>query len=178
MKKAPNKKADPKKAAPKKTAAKSAKKAPAKSRSAAKAPAKKAKAAVSRSAAAPVARRADYGAPIDQFFEKYDGELREVIVALRKLVEAAAPDASASLKWGMPFYVVAGEMYCAIGGHKAHVNLILPGAPGTFKDPEGRLEGEGKTGQHLKLRSRKDLPEKTVREWLKLAAANARTKAS
>ena len=77
----------------------------------------------------------------------------------------------------MPFYMVAGEMYCAIGGHKAHVNLILPGGPGTFTDPNGLLQGEGKTGQHLKLRSRKDLPDKVVREWLKRAAENARKKA-
>lgn len=192
VKKAPSKKPAPKKTAPAKSAnqasakrravekppAKSGSvaKVPAKNRSAATSPAKK-KAMASRSASSSTARRADYGAPIDQFFEKHDGELREVIDALRKLVEAAAPDANAALKWGMPFYTVAGEMYCAIGGHKAHVNLILPGAPGTFKDPDGLLAGEGKTGQHLKLRSRKDLPEKTVREWLKLAAANARAKA-
>lgn len=123
-------------------------------------------------------RRADYGAPIEQFFEKRTGELRAILDTLRAMVEEAAPQASASLKWGMPFYTLKGETLCAIAAFKSHVNLILPGGPGTFSDPDGLLEGEGKTGQHLKLRSRKDLPEKLVRAWLKVAAKNARAKAS
>lgn len=123
-------------------------------------------------------RRADYGAPIEQFFQKRTGELRVILDALRAMVEEAAPQASASLKWGMPFYTLNGETLCAIAAFKSHVNLILPGGPGTFSDPNGLLEGEGKTGQHLKLRSRKDLPDKLVRTWLKVAAKNARAKAS
>lgn len=167
VKKSPTKKAPAKKAP--------AKKAPAKKAPAEKAPAKKAPAKKAPSSGGGVAaRRADYGAPVEQFFEKHSGELRDVLDALRKLVESVAPDAVASLKWGMPFYTVAGEMYCAIGGHKAHVNLILPFPPGTLDDPRELLQGEGKTGQHLKLRSRKDLPEKAVRDWLKVAAKRAR----
>jgi hypothetical protein len=46
----------------------------------------------------------------------------------------------------MPFYTLDGGMMCAIGAHKAHVNLILSGPPGAFDDPEGRLTGDGKTG--------------------------------
>ncbi len=63
---------------------------------------------------------------------------------------------------------------CAMAGFKAHVNLILPGPPGTYADPDGRLEGEGKTGQHLKLRALDELPRATVHRWLRTAAAKAR----
>jgi len=118
--------------------------------------------------------RSDYGAPIDGFFAKHAGAVREVLDTLRGLIDEAAPDAAASLKWGMPFYTLQGEMLCAIAGFKAHVNLILPGAPGTFSDPEGLLEGEGKTGQHLKIRAPSELPQKAVRAWLKTAVKNAR----
>lgn len=123
-------------------------------------------------------RRADFGAPIDEFFEKRTGELRLIVDALREIIREVAPNADASIKWGMPFYTLNGETLCAIAAFKAHVNLILPGGPGTFSDPDGLLEGEGKTGQHLKVRSRKDLPDKSVRAWLKVAAKNARAKAS
>jgi hypothetical protein len=58
------------------------------------------------------------------------------------------------------------------------VNLILAGPPGTLADPEGRLEGGGKTGKHLKLRTLADLPRAAVRGWLRAAAATARAKAA
>ncbi len=137
------------------------------------------KASSARQASAPtvVARRADYGAPVDGFFAKQPAELGAIAQALRALIAEAAPDADAVLKWGMPFFSVDGEMLCAIGGHKAHVNLILPGAPGTYADPDGLLEGEGKTGQHLTLRALAELPQKVVRGWLKQAVQSARAKA-
>ena len=123
-----------------------------------------------------MARRADYGAPIDGFFAKQPSHLREILEALRALVEEVAPDATAAIKWGMPFYTVGGGMMCALGGHKSHVNLVLAGTPGSFADPDGRLEGEGKTGRHLTLRSLGELPREAVRSWLRTAAQLARAK--
>jgi hypothetical protein len=131
--------------------------------------------------APPAARwgqRADLGAPIDGFFARQPPELRAILDALRAEVERAAPEAVGAIKWGMPLYTLDGEMMCALGAHKSHVNLILAGPPGTFADPEGRLEGEGKTGKHLKLRALAELPRAEVRGWLKTAAATARAKAA
>jgi hypothetical protein len=140
----------------------------------------RARAKVSKSA--PAAQRwgtrADLGAPIDGFFARQPPELRAILEALRAEVERAAPEAAGAIKWGMPFYKLGGEMMCALGAHKAHVNLILAGPPGTFADPEGRLEGGGKTGKHPKLRTLANLPRAAVRGWLGAAAATARTKAA
>ncbi|HEU4383086.1 MAG TPA: DUF1801 domain-containing protein [Anaeromyxobacteraceae bacterium] len=118
--------------------------------------------------------RADFGAPIDGFFAKQPADLRAILEALRRLVEEAAPDAESSLKWGMPFYTVGGAMMCALGAHRAHVNLILSGPPAAYADPRGLLSGEGKTGRHLKLGSLDDLPRSAVRGWLRTAAELAR----
>jgi hypothetical protein len=74
----------------------------------------------------------------------------------------------------MPFYEIDGNLVCGIGGHKSHVNLILPGPPGTYPDPQSLLEGDGKTGRRLKLSSVDDLPEKVVRGWLRIAVERAR----
>jgi hypothetical protein len=120
------------------------------------------------------APRADFGAPIDGFFAKQPPHLRAILEDLRRLVEVVAPDAKSSLKWGMPFYTVNGTMLCALGGHKSHVNLVLAGPPDIFVDPEGRLAGEGKSGRHLKLVSLDELPRRSVRSWLRAAAAQAR----
>lgn len=119
-------------------------------------------------------RRADYGAPVDGFFAKQPAPLRAIVDELRGLIQKAAPDATASLKWGMPFFTRDGEMMCAIAAFKAHVNLILPGPPGTYADPDGRLAGDGKTGKHLKLRSVEELPRSIVSGWLETAAARAK----
>ena len=145
------------------------KKTPAKKTPAKKTPAKKAPA---KKAAKPGAR-ADYGAPIDGFFAKQPAHLRPILEELRTLIEEAAPEAESSIKWGMPFYTLGGSMLCALGGHKAHVNLILSGPPGTYADPDGLLSAETKTGRHLKLTKLEELPREAVRGWLRTAVALA-----
>jgi hypothetical protein len=151
------------------------KKRAAKSKSGARMAAAK-KLGASKLAARKPAPRADYGAPIDGFFSKQPEHLRTILDELRKLIEEAAPDAQSSLKWGMPFYTLKGAMMCATSAHKSHVNLILSGAPDAFRDPEGRLTGEGKTGRHLKLTALDELPRDAVRGWLRTAAEIARRK--
>ena len=123
-----------------------------------------------------VSKRADFGAPIEGFFAKQPPGLRAILEELRGLVMAAAPKAQASLKWGMPCFTLDGNMMCMLAGHKYHVNLILVGPPGGFPDPTGRLEGEGKGGRHLKLKSLDELPRPAVRQWLRAAVTYARSK--
>ena len=118
--------------------------------------------------------RKDLGAPVEGFFAKQPPHLRSVLDQLRTMIAEAAPEATAATKWGMPFYSVGANMVCALAAFKAHVNLILPGPPGTYADPDGLLEGDGKTGKHLKLRPPDTLPRAAVRGWLRTAAARAR----
>ncbi len=122
-------------------------------------------------------RRADFGAPIDAFFARQPPRLRAILVELRGLVEAAAPDATASIKWGMPFFSIGREMMCALGAFKEHVNLVLPGPSWTYADPGGRLEGESVHGRHIKLRTLEELPRADVRRWVRAAAERARERA-
>lgn len=114
--------------------------------------------------------RADFGKPIDAFFAKHAPPLRATLEKLRSIVESTLPKATSSIKWGMPFYELDGKMLCALGGHKAHVNLILSGGPGTFTDPDGLLEGDGKTGRRLVLKSPDEIPVAKVKQWLKESA--------
>jgi hypothetical protein len=135
------------------------------------APKSKTKAVARKAGPAP---RADYGAPIDGFIAKQPAHLRAILEALRKMVKEAAPDASSALKWGMPFFMLGAETVCALGGHKAHVNLILPGPPGTYADPDGLLSGDGKTGRRLVIKHLDELRKDVVRSWLRTAASRAR----
>lgn len=131
------------------------------------------KTAAKKSSAKP-APRADFGAPIDAFFDKQPAHLRAILEALRRIVDEAVPDASSSIKWGMPFYELNGKMMCALGAHKAHVNLILSGPADAFADPDGLLTGDGKLGRHMKLTSLEELPRARVKSWVQTAAKLAR----
>lgn len=126
----------------------------------------------------PIARRADFGGAVDAFFERQPPELRAVLDELRALIAQVAPDATASLKWGMPWFSVEGEMMCSLTAHKAHVNLVLVGPPDAFPDPDGLLRGEGKGGRHLQIRPGAELPRVAILAWLETAAGNARSKAT
>lgn len=127
-----------------------------------------------RSAARAPGPRADFGAPVGGFFAKQPAAIASILTELRGLVEKAAPDATAALKWGMPFYTIDGNTLCGLGAHRSHVNLVLPGPPGTYADPDGLLEGEGKTGRRLKLQPGDALPRAAIARWLATAAARAR----
>ncbi len=89
------------------------------------------------------------------------------------MIEAAAPMAKSSLKWGMPFFMIGDAMMCALGGHRVHVNLILPGPPGTYADPNGLLQSDGKSGRRLQLVRGASVPRAQVRRWLRTAVARA-----
>ncbi len=121
------------------------------------------------------ASRADFGAHIDGFFARQPPGHRAILEALRALVDEAAPDAASSLKWGMPVYTLGGKMFCALGSHKAHVNLVMAGPPSAFADPDGRLAGQG-DGRHLRLTALEELPRDQVRGWLRVAVEAARAK--
>jgi hypothetical protein len=122
-----------------------------------------------------MAPRKDLGAPIDGFFVKLPATTKPIALALRTVIEEAMPTATSSIKWGNAFFEIDGAMFCAIGAHKAHVNLILWGPPASFADPGDRLTGEGKTGRHLKLTSVAEIPRAAVKRWVRTAAANARS---
>jgi hypothetical protein len=153
--------------APKKAAAKPVKKP------AAKKPAAKKPVAKPEKPAMKFGPRADKGAPIDGFAKKQPAALRGIVEALIAMVREAAPEATSSLKWGMPFFAIGGETLCAVAAHKSHVNLILPGPEGTYPDPDELLEGQGKTGRHLKLTPSSELPRAAIRGWLAISAKRA-----
>ncbi|HVV86328.1 MAG TPA: DUF1801 domain-containing protein [Kofleriaceae bacterium] len=120
------------------------------------------------------AQRADLGAPADSYFTRQPAPIRAILEELRGLVESEVPDATSSLKWGMPVYAIGGKSIVSLAAHTSHVNLILWGPPDAYLDPHGHLSGEGKTGRHLKVTSLDDLPRNEIRGWVQTAADRAR----
>ncbi|WP_164020817.1 DUF1801 domain-containing protein [Pyxidicoccus trucidator] len=170
-KKTPTKKTPVKTSTARKTPAKSAaaKKTPAKSAAAKKAPAKGA--AAKKAPVRPYLRREDLGAPADAFFAQQPPERREHLEALRALVKKAAPGARESMKWGMPYFELKGG-FCALYTSTTYAALSIMAPPEKLDDPEGKLEGTGKTMRHLKVRSAADIDEASILRWVKAAVAH------
>jgi hypothetical protein len=82
---------------------------------------------------------------VDTLPPQQQGLVRE----LDAIIRAAAPDLTASLKWGNLTYH-ARRNVCAIVSHPRHVNLQLwRGAE--IDDPRDLLDGTGKQMRHVKL---------------------------
>ncbi len=118
--------------------------------------------------------RADFGKPIEPYFEQLPPEKRAPLERLRALVEETVPSAQSSLKWGAPFYTLDGKMLCALGALKNEVALSFFGPPEVFKDPKGQLEGKSNSYRVLKVKDGSEIDTASVKRWLKAAAAAAK----
>lgn len=115
--------------------------------------------------------RRDLGASVEEYFARQPPDKRALLEKLRAVVMRAVPDATASIKWGVPVYEKNGKTVCALAAFKEHVGLNLFAPPGVLVDPGKKLEGGGKTSRMLKVRSVGDIDSATILRWLKATAA-------
>jgi len=118
--------------------------------------------------------RADFGAPIEQYFEQLPPEKLAPLEELRAIVESTVPKAESGLKWGAPFYTIDGKMLCALGALKHEVAISFFGPPEVFKDPKGQLQGKGSDYRVLKVKDGNTIDAPSVKRWLKAAVAAAK----
>lgn len=93
--------------------------------------------------------------------------------AIKKIVNAVAPDARYVSKYGGEVFVPGADDNQFVGGifgYTEHVSLeFSEGA--SFNDPDGQLEGKGKNRRHLKFQTLMDVEAKDVRNFLTQAFA-------
>jgi hypothetical protein len=86
---------------------------------------------------------------VDDYIAKVPPALHAVAAELRRLVRAAAPDATESIKWGQPVYD-AGGPFAALKAYPRWITLTFwRGA--ALPDPEGVLEGDGDRMRHARF---------------------------
>jgi hypothetical protein len=114
---------------------------------------------------------------VETFLADLPPEVETIARALRTRIRALVPDAVEQRHggWKIIGYSVDGSMkssICAIAPHSAHVNLQF--FRGTeLEDPEGLLEGSGKSGRHVKLRNASDVDGVAVGRLVEQAASLA-----
>lgn len=106
------------------------------------------------------------------FLEAYDRHIADLALALREIVLEEVPDAAESI---YQVYTVAiwfgfsekmKDMFCYIATNARHINLGFPRGS-TLPDPNGVLEGEGKTMRHIKFASQRDVERSFVRRYIR-----------
>jgi hypothetical protein len=116
--------------------------------------------------------RADKGTPVAGYIAKLEGEQRAIADRLSAIIGKAVPTATSGLKWGMPVWEVDGKMFTYFRAQKANVRFGLAYVAGVeLPDPDGRLEGTGADGKHVKLASPSEIDPALFTRWLKAAAA-------
>jgi len=112
---------------------------------------------------------------IDAYVRSVKGELGALVARLVALVRSNVPGHDELRVHGAPQFCLQGEPFCYVVGYAKHVNLGFCEGTG-LPDPEGLLEGTGKTMRHVKLRPGAEFPGKTLSRMVQQAARRVRAR--
>ncbi|RPI93876.1 MAG: DUF1801 domain-containing protein [Chloroflexi bacterium] len=100
---------------------------------------------------------------IQSFLQHTPTHLQDIVLELRNIVAAVAPDAVEGIRWGGLSYFheggggIVSAGICQIEMHKDHVRLTF--IHGTFlSEPRGLFEGTQKYKRYVRLKSYNDAP--------------------
>ncbi|PLK26035.1 YdeI/OmpD-associated family protein [Novosphingobium sp. TH158] len=65
---------------------------------------------------------------VDAYIDKSAGFAVPILNHFRALVGATVPDASETIKWGVPHFTLEGKILAGMAAHKAHASLIVEGS--------------------------------------------------
>lgn len=107
---------------------------------------------------------------VEGYIQHHKGWQREVLMRLRDILRAAAPDAVESIKWSQPVFELEGPM-CYFKAFSNHINFgFWRGAE--LNDPDHLLEGDGLKMRHIRITAVNDINlaayESLVRHAVKL----------
>ncbi len=109
--------------------------------------------------------------PIDTWIEKQTPVVRPVIRRLRQIVTATLPELPERLdRYGVIRYggTKMTDWVCYISGHAAHANLGFARGS-SLPDPEGIVEGTGKSLRHVKVHSLAEADRPAIERLLQAA---------
>ncbi len=117
------------------------------------------------------------GDEIAGFLDRCPGDLCDLILELRELVQEVAPEVHEAIKFNALCYYKPGHPYGVIGGNVCMISVrnecvYLSFIHGAFlPDPEGLLEGSGKAKRHIEIRSAADIRRAAVAKLIRAAIA-------
>lgn len=110
------------------------------------------------------------------YLDELPDDRRQALTKLRALVRKQAPGASEEIQYGMPSYIMNGELLCALASQKAHLALYVCDS----EVVEAHRAGLGKLNCGkgcIRFKKLADLPLDTVSTILKEAYQRRKAKA-
>ncbi|MDX6189451.1 DUF1801 domain-containing protein [Flavobacterium sp. Fl-318] len=109
---------------------------------------------------------------VDNFYERQEEPLREVLLALKEIILKQDEDISNVLKYGMPFFCYKGKMFCYLWIHKKNKQPYIGIVEGKHFDESFLIQESRSRMKIMMLSSNEDLPidriEKIVQKAIKL----------
>lgn len=108
---------------------------------------------------------------VDAYFDKQEGDVKAIALALRDLLDEEMPQAEVKLAWGFPCWLTEPKNRVAsIVVHTDRCNLQLwQGAALASQFPD-RIEGTGKDLRHVKVRQPNEV-DAALRKIIQVAIA-------
>jgi hypothetical protein len=103
---------------------------------------------------------------LTDYLEAFEPHVRRIVTEIRKVVRDLAPEAREKAYRGWGLYVTSDRGSVGISAFRDHVNVNLP-ASAALRDPEGLLEGSGKTQRHAKVRSVEEARRQALRDLIR-----------
>ncbi|MEQ8558705.1 MAG: DUF1801 domain-containing protein [Henriciella sp.] len=95
------------------------------------------------------------------YFDKLDGPMKAVTLALSECVHRQGPHLKVMLAWGVPCWS-GHERVVSVTAHQHHCNLQLWSGARLADQYFGRIEGTGKALRHVKVRSAAEIDDELI----------------
>jgi len=106
---------------------------------------------------------------VTAYINNVSKEQKEIMEAIRNLIHQHVENVTEEFKWSRPIFKSTKD-FAYLQANKHHVNLGFYSGFEKLHDPDGILEGTGKTMRHIKLRSISDINSELLSEWFKVLA--------
>lgn len=103
---------------------------------------------------------------VTNYIQKAPPGHREILEQLREIIHCTLKEVDEEYKWSRPVFSKGGREFAYIRDASKHVAIGFYDAT-NLNDPQGFLEGSGKTMKHTKIRKVENLNKEIVVSWLK-----------
>ncbi len=111
---------------------------------------------------------------VDEYIQEFEGETQKRLIAVRKLIVEAAPEAVESISYGMPAYKVNGKPLVYFAGYKSHIGFYATPTGHKAFEKELSKYKQGKGSVQFPLDE--PLPNKLITEIVLFRLAENRNK--
>lgn len=102
---------------------------------------------------------------VTAYIKKAPEHQRVIMETIRSLIHDSVHEVSESFKWGRPIFS-KNKDFAYLQANKNHVNLGFYKDFEKLNDPDGELQGTGKTMRHIKISMPSDINIPRLTDWM------------